>query len=306
MSFRAKGVFLAVLGSSLWGVMGVFVRGLTAVGYSSVDICFVRCLIAGAAFFILKAFTKPEALKIDLKGLIICAVYGICAYGISFVSYGIAVERIPVAVATVLMFMSPVWVSLLGALVFKEKVGGKTAMTIAVCIIGAAMVANLLGSVGGKMDILGIIAGVINGFGVALQIMVPRYFAERYRRDTMLVYGFLSAAAALLFISNFNVIGASFVSGAVVGNLINIAGIALLCTMVANGAFLSSTLYIDTTTSSILSALEVVVGAVVGFAVFSETLSATQIIGAFVVVFGSLGSTLLKSKTAENAEAKEA
>lgn len=36
-----KGMMLVILGASLWGVMGIFVMGLSASGYSSYDIAFL-------------------------------------------------------------------------------------------------------------------------------------------------------------------------------------------------------------------------------------------------------------------------
>lgn len=63
--------------------------------------------------------------------------------------------------------------------------------------------------------------------------------------------------------------------------------------MVANVCFVKSTLYIDTTTCSILSALEVVVGAIVGIIIFKETMTGLQVLGAIIVVLASLGSTVL-------------
>ena len=35
---RAKGMTLAVLTAVMWGIMGLFVRGLTAQGFSSMEI----------------------------------------------------------------------------------------------------------------------------------------------------------------------------------------------------------------------------------------------------------------------------
>lgn len=55
-----KGMMLVILGASLWGVMGIFVRGLSASGYSSYDIAFLRCLLAGIGFFSLKQLHSPE------------------------------------------------------------------------------------------------------------------------------------------------------------------------------------------------------------------------------------------------------
>lgn len=289
-------MMLVILGASLWGVMGIFVRGLSASGYSSYDIAFLRCLLAGIGFFLFKAITQPRVLTINLKGLCICFLYGILAYAMGFVCYGIAVERIPVAVATVLMFMSPVWVAVLGVLVFKEKLEKQTVLVILICILGAAMVADVFGSAGGSMDIIGILAGIVNGFGVALQIMIPRYFVKKYERDTMLVYGFLGAAVGLAFLTDFKTIGTSLQGAEAVSVIVSVLCLGLLCTMVANVSVVKATAYINTTTCSILSSLEVVVGAVVGILIFHESMSVFQVIGAVIVVCASLGPALFQKK----------
>lgn len=291
MSDKAKGILLAVTAAAMWGIMGVFVRQLTAAGYSSFDITFIRCFLAGLTFLIFTAMTNREALKIDIKGLLISFLYGAVAYSLSFISYNVSVSRIPVAVATVLMFMSPIWVIILGKLIFKEQVQKRKIIAIAICIVGAVMVSNLISATGGKLDFLGIIAGIINGFGVALQIMIPRYFADRYRKDTMLIYGFLGGALILSLFADFSLIGSTVIaSGGKI--LVHIVGIGILCTLIANVAYVKSTSYINTDTASIFSALEVVVGSVVGFLIFHETLTITQICGAIIIVLGTLSSEL--------------
>ena len=291
MNLQRKGMLLAIIGAVMWGIMGVFVRGLSSEGLSSYDISFVRCLLAGSVFFIIKLIKNPKILKIDLKGLIICLIYGVLAYASSFIFYSIAVERIPVAIATVLMFMSPIWVALLGVVIFREKLKIQTIVTIGFCILGAILVSNLTGTSGKNIDIIGIIAGLANGFGVALQIMIPRYFSDKYERDTMLVYGFLGSAISLSFLTNFSLMSTKIYSGDL-KLIFNLFGVGILCTMVANVCFVKSTEYIDTTTSSILSALEVVVGAIVGIIIFNESMSYLQVLGAIIVVLASLGSTI--------------
>ena len=136
----------------------------------------------------------------------ICLLYGAVAYSISFVSYSVAVSRIPVGVATVLMFMSPIWVAILGRFMFGEKLPKSKMVTILICLIGAVFVANLIGGGDIKLDEIGILAGVINGVGVALQILLPKYFAKDYERDTLLVYGFLGAAVVLMFGMDFGAV----------------------------------------------------------------------------------------------------
>lgn len=290
-----KGIALAVLGASLWGVMGVFIRALGGVGYTSLDVSFVRCLFAGVGFFIVKACTEATALRIDSKGLCICFLYGILGYAMGFVGYGVAVERIPVAVTTILSFMSPIWVAVLSVLVFKERLQTMTAVIIFVCFLGASMVANVWGTTDMKLDWFGLFAGALNGIGVAFQIMIPRYFAKQYERDTMLVYGFLGAAIGLGFFTNFQTIVQSVTGENSIYVICNLFGIGILCTMVANVAVVKAGQYISSTTCSILLALEVVVGTVVGYFLFAENLNLMQCIGAIIVVCGALGSTLYKS-----------
>ena len=280
----------------MWGIMGIFVRDLSQYQFTSLEISFFRCALAGAAYFLFLLFTNPGVLKIDLKGIVICLVYGAVAYSISFVSYSVAVSRIPVGVATVLMFMSPIWVAVLGRFLFREKLQKSKVVTIFICLAGAVLVADLTGSGDLKLDGIGILAGIINGVGVALQILLPKYFAKDYERDTLLVYGFLGAALILMSGMDFHAVSAHMGNTPIGELLWNLFGIGILCTMVANVACVKSTQYVEATTTSILSALEVVVGTLVGFVVFHEHLTLLQMAGAVIIVLGAVGSEIYQPK----------
>ena len=302
MNKRSRGIILAVITAVMWGIMGIFVRALSKYQFSNIEISFFRCALAEAAYFLFLLLTKPTALKINLKGLIICIVYGAVAYSISFVSYSVAVSRIPVGVATVLMFMSPIWVAILGRFMFREKMEKSKIITIFVCLIGAVLVANLIGGGDIKLDTIGILAGIINGIGVALQILLPKFFAKDYDRDTLLVYGFLGAAVVLLFGIDFNTVTRHFAAAPTSNLLWDLFGIGILCTMVANVACVKSTQYVEATTTSILSALEVVVGTMVGFFIFHEHLTVLQIIGAVIIVVGAIGSEVGQGRKKQNGQ----
>ena len=64
--------------------------------------------------------------------------------------------------------------------------------------------------------------------------------------------------------------------------------LGVVCTLGANGFYVKATAYIDTTSVSILSALEVVVGSIVGFLVFHESMRLSQVIGALTIMVGAL------------------
>ncbi len=299
-----KGIALAVIGPSLWGIMGIFVRRLSAAGVGSTDISFLRCLLAGAAFFLLLWVKNRELLRIDWLGLLVCTFYGASSYGVCFVTYNVAVERIPVSVATVLMFISPVWVTLLNWLVFHERPDKLKTFAIVLCFAGAVLVADLIHTdPSGRMDIVGILAGVLNSFGMALQLLIPRYFAKRYQKDTMLVYGFLGAALVLAFLSDFGRMGAAFRGSDATAAILCALALGILCTLGANGFYVKATAYIDTTSVSILSALEVVVGSIVGFLVFHETMRFSQVCGALIIMVGALLPNLMEKARQRKARA---
>ncbi|MCI8666249.1 MAG: EamA family transporter [Dorea sp.] len=297
MNNRTKGIALAIITAVMWGIMGMFVRDLSQYRFTNLEISFFRCALAGGAYFVFLTFTNPSALKIDFKGVIICLLYGAVAYSISFVSYSVAVSKIPVGVATVLMFMSPIWVAILGRFMFREKLKKSKLVTIFICLIGAVLVADFVGSGEVRLNGIGILAGIINGVGVALQILLPKYFAKDYERDTLLVYGFLGAALVLLFGIDFRAISSHMGSTPLIPLIWNLFGIGILCTMVANVACVKSTQYVEATTTSILSALEVVVGTLVGFVVFHEHLTWLQMLGAVIIVIGAIGSEIYHPKS---------
>lgn len=287
MNRTQKGVLLATLTPVLWGIMTIPIRTLNEYGISGQDLAFFRCAISGIGLFIFNWFVSRETLKIDLKGIFLCLCYGCFCYGISFTAYAMAVERIPVAVAMVLMFLCPVWVSLLNRIIFREKLLPVNTVSIVICLIGAVLVSDVLNVKDARMDVFGIVCALINGLGAGLQLIIPRYFEREYRKNTFVVYGFIASACMLALFTNFGTVG-NAVTEAPYRVISNLLLLSAVCTLIANYIFVIAASYIDSTLVSILSALEVVVGSMVGIIVYHETLSLAQSIGAVIIVIGAL------------------
>ena len=194
------------------------------------------------------------------------------------------------AVSDIRKRMIPDWMPLLiaGVSLLPPEPVYLTGLLVALPLLIAGITVGGIGGGDIKLDGIGILAGVINGVGVALQILLPKYFAKDYERDTLLVYGFLGAAVVLMFGMDFGAVS-SHMSSTPTGVLLwNLFGIGILCTMVANVSCVS-----------ILSALEVVVGILVGFVVFHEHMTMLQILGAVIIVVGAIGSEIYQPKRVE-------
>ncbi|GAA3648396.1 DMT family transporter [Asaccharospora irregularis] len=135
MDSKKKGIGLVVIATTFWGMMGITSRKLSLSGLSTFDVSFLRCLIAGLLFTFWILRKDKNLLKLDIKGIIICSLYGIVAFASSFISYNISVERIPISIATVLMFTNPIWVTVFGETLNLIQILGAIIVILAAVIL---------------------------------------------------------------------------------------------------------------------------------------------------------------------------
>lgn len=292
MNNRMKGILMAGGGAGLWGLMSIFSRELSAADYTSLEIAYLRCLVAGIGLAVISWKKDPSILQVGKRAVLTSLLFGTVTFTIGFLSYAYSVQRIPAAMTAVLAFTSPIWTCLIGLFVFRERIRGKKILAIILCLFGAVLITDLFGGQNLRFDLLGMGAATLNGVGLAVQVCVPRYFEKQYRKDTMLTYGFLGAAAFMaLFVDHGKIIG-SFFGPSGLNIFLSVLGVSVLCTLLANTIVVKSTSYVSSATTTILASMEIVVGALVGLLLFGETLTFLQIVGAVIIVVASLGMEL--------------
>ncbi|MGG7078249.1 DMT family transporter [Clostridium sardiniense] len=289
MNNKKKGITLVLIATLFWGMMGVTSRTLGNAGIDSMSISFFRCLIASIGFGIFLFIFNKKAFRVDLKGIIISGIYGIVTFGLSFTTFNIAVERVPIAVATVLMFTNPIWVTIFNAIFFKEKITSKKATVIALAIIGCLLISNIFGVGFENLDIVGLLVGLSTGVLFALQLVIPRFFDGKYSKDSMLIYGFIFSTIALAFFTNFTGINTAITTNSSpMFVILNILSIGILSTFIANISYVKATDYIETGVASVLVALEPVLGSLFAYMVYGETLTGLQLLGGLLIVIAAI------------------
>ena len=101
-----KGVVMAAGGASLWGLISIFSRTLNEAAYTSLEIAYVRCLIAGVGLVLINGQKDSKVLQVSKKGIITSLLFGAVTYTVGFLSYAFSVERIPAAMTAVMSFTS--------------------------------------------------------------------------------------------------------------------------------------------------------------------------------------------------------
>lgn len=289
MNNKKKGITLVLIATLFWGMMGVTSRTLGNAGIDSMSISFFRCLIAAIGFGIFLFIFNKKAFMVDFKGIIISGIYGIVTFGLSFTTFNIAVERVPIAVATVLMFTNPIWVTIFNAIFFKEKITSKKATVIALAIIGCLLISNIFGVGFENLDIVGLLVGLSTGVLFALQLVIPRFFDGKYSKDSMLIYGFIFSTIALAFFTNFTGVNTAITTNSSpMFVILNILSIGILSTFIANISYVKATDYIETGVASVLVALEPVLGSLFAYIVYGETLTGLQLLGGLLIVIAAI------------------
>lgn len=194
-----RGGLLILCAGVLWGLIGLFVKQLEAIGTDPVMTAFLRMAFAFLLFLPYCGFRLGwHDLRIGPGDLLFCAVQGLVCYGLFNMLYSEAVTRLGVSVAAVLLYTAPVFTLLISCVLFRESFSARKGVAVLLNILGCALTAT-----GGRLDLTalsvkGILAGVGAGFCYALTPIFGRFGTKRMDGRVLTLYSFFFAALFLL------------------------------------------------------------------------------------------------------------
>lgn len=195
----------------LWGTLGIFVRRINSCGVSSMSIVFLRTFITAAAVFIGTAIFDRRQLKIALKDIWIFVCLGLFSLTMFNFCYFSAVSMMSLSVAAILLYTSPLFVMLISAAVFKEKITKRKLAAIAASLIGLPLVTGI-GSAD-SVTPLGVLFGIGSAIGYALYSIFTRAALNKgYSALTITGWGFAFAAFFSAFAADLGAVGNMFVT----------------------------------------------------------------------------------------------
>jgi drug/metabolite transporter (DMT)-like permease len=288
------GVASVLAAGCMWGAVGVFVRILDEAGYSPLTIVFVRMALA---FVILAPFLlatgKRSFFRIRLRDLPLFAGTGISSAIVLNVFYSMSTVMNPLSVAAILLATSPVFVVLLSAPLFKEKLTATKLRSLIIVFVGCVFTSGVIGggvsaAVSGVSQVTpqGIAIGTLSGFGWALYGITTRYCLNRgYPSLTVNLYSFLIGALVCIPFTDFGVI-ASSVAAAPGYMLLILILHTLIVSLLPYSLFTYGMNFMDTGKASIIASIEPVVATLIGFFLYGEKPDFVTILGIALVLFG--------------------
>ncbi len=283
-----KAALSVVLAGVLWGIISLFVRRLNAAGLGAMPIALVRMAVSAAAFTGFLAVTDREKLRIRPRDWWMFAGTGIVSVTLFNGFYFTTIQRSEASVAVVLLYTSPVFVMLLSALLFHERITARKLAALGMTFAGCVLVAGLTGGAAAiGPDVL--LFGLASGLFYALYTIFGRVALGRYDTMTVTAYTFLFGLAGSLPLGEAGRVAAAV--AAEPGLIWYCLGIGVVCTVLPYLFYTWGLERMESGLAAILVAVEPLVGALIGMTLYQEDCSPSKLAGIALI----LGSILVLS-----------
>ncbi|GAV23339.1 DMT family transporter [Carboxydothermus pertinax] len=274
-----KGLFLAVLATTLWGINGTVTRYLLINNLSPVVLVQIR-LTASAVLLFLWFFFRKEKIKIAPNDILPLLFLGIFGLGLVQMTYFYTISLTNVATAVFLQYLSPVIVAIFGLILKTEEMTFKKLMAVFLAMVGSFLIVTKNGGL--KLPLIGIISGLLSAFSQSFYIIYGKKVLKRFSPLTVLAYGWLFSAIFwwLLIPPKVGLLKQIFALRDIVG----IAYIVIFATVIPFILYFKSMNYLTSTTVSIVSLVEPVVAVIVAFVILGEKLTFLSTLGAVFIL----------------------
>ena len=279
---RNIGPALIILAGCFWGSMGIFVRRLSGFGFSPIQIVTLRITVAALVFCLVLLAKDRSGFRIALRDLPLFLGLGFGSILFFTVCYFSAITIMPLSTAAILLYTSPIWIMLMSALFFREKLNSVKLIALALAFAGCVLVSGISGE---GLTLTGLLLGLGSGLGYGLYSILGTVALRKYSPYTVTTYTFLFAAAGAWLVCG----PADMVSKFNAAD--NVPGLLLFCVLTglvtAVVPFLAYTLGLRTVEAGragILATVEPLVAALVGIVVFSEPLTLLSGLGIVLIL----------------------
>ncbi|MDE6625036.1 MAG: DMT family transporter [Lachnospiraceae bacterium] len=274
--------FFVLLAGILWGSMGIYVRKLNALGFTTIEIVAVRSVATAALLLPVLFFYDRKMLKIRLKDIWCFIGTGILSIVFFNYCYFKAITLTSLSVAAVLLYTAPAIVMVLSAFLFQEKITMVKIIALAATFAGCVFVTGLAGDKE-NLSTAGILVGLGAGLGYALYSIFGRYAIERgYHSLTISFYTFVFAGIGALPLADVKMIYEAPVKD------IRMLGFylvfALVSTVVPYILYTLGLTALENSKASIIASIEPVTATVLGIVLFHEKLTMHHFIGVILVL----------------------
>lgn len=275
---KTKGFVLGAIAAASYGMNPLFALPLYGAGMNVDTVLFYRYLLAVIVLGIMMKIQKQSFAikKMDILPLCIMGLLFAFSSLFLFMSY----NYMDAGIASTILFVYPVLVAVIMAVVFKEKISPITMFSIALAFVGISMLCKSPG--GETLSIVGITLVFLSSLSYAVYIVgvnrsslkdMPIVKLTFY----VLLFGLSVYVVRLKFCTELQAVPVPML-------WVNAISLAVLPTVVSLVTMTKAIHYIGSTPTAILGALEPVTALFFGVMVFGEQLTPRIVLGILMII----------------------
>lgn len=309
-----RGYTIAFISAAIFSTTAIFIRYLTQTYHlPALVLAFWREIVVTLSLVIGLGVLRPRLLRVERKHLVYLVLYGL-ALAVFNSLWTLSVSLNGAAVSTVLAYCSAGFTALLGWWLLKESLGWAKLLAIALSIAGCVLISGALDPAVWRVNLLGIITGVLSGLLYAVYSLMGRSASQRGLNPwTTLLYTFGVAGVFLLF---FNLLGMGFLPGAIshpsdflwLGKSLAGWGILVLLamgpTLAGYGLYNVSLTYLPSSVANLIVTLEPAGTALIAYFVLGERFTWVQVGGSLLILSGVVFLRIYEGWLAGKSEAQ--
>ena len=274
---------LVLIAGVSWGLIGVFTKVIDVLGFTEMQMLFVKGVLATTVLFLITLYKDKSQLKLkNWKDIRYFIGTGIISFTFFSWAYMKAVNLTNLGVAAVLLYTAPTFVMLFSIFLFGEKMTKTKGIVLLMTFVGCILVTGLLEGGAAVITWQGIGIGLAAGIGYALYSIFGTYAIKAgYGSLTISLYTFLLATITMTFLTEPVVVVSQITA---MGQWPLAVSFALLTTVVPYLCYTKGLSGMPASKASVTATIEPVVAAVIGIVVFHEGVSMLKLTGIILVL----------------------
>ncbi len=272
------GVLQIILAGLGFGFLGIFGRWAFQENLSVGELLFWRFVFASAILWGMALTLKRHWLRLSLSQILTSMALGLFGYAVFSTLYFEAIKGVSVALAAMLLFTFPIFVSLGSHFILKERMSTIQWLSLFIAFSGMALL--LWGDISVQSA-----KALLMGLGAAISYSIYVLISGRVQKN-------VSPLSSSLFVITSAAIGLYIFHRPDLGRLMHfspkqfsiVMGIAIFCSILPMSLFLAGLQKMKSSQASILVMIEPVVATSAAWLLLGEALNSRQLMGACMVL----------------------
>jgi drug/metabolite transporter (DMT)-like permease len=289
---RARATGLSLASWVLFASSGPLAKAVMAAGWSPTAVTSVRIALAAALLVPVVAVLRPRGLSFRRADLWLLLSYGLLGVAGVQLFFFLAVARVPVGVAMVLVSLAPALVALWVRVVRRTRLPWLVWLGIGLAVAGLALVAEI--GQGVRLDLLGVAAGLAAAICSAGYFLLGEHGASRHDSFGLTAAGLAIGAVVVVAVSPpWTLPSGLLTAPAELGGLRvpvwpALLVLAVVGTVLPYLAGLRALRDLPSALASVLALVEPLVAAALAWLLLGQALGLTQLAGAVILLTGAV------------------